>query len=75
MTIAKENALKYPKELGDVDENSKLIRKWAKDAVRSVEVGYKDYRLPCERGVWDTRDENGSLLPSDSSYACLLEPQ
>ena len=75
VTIAEKNAKKWPEELGDVNENSELIQEWAKDAVRSVEVEYIDYRLPCERGVWDTRDGNESLLPSDSSYTCLLEPQ
>lgn len=75
MTIAEINAKKWPEELGDTHENEEAISDWARTCVRTVEVGYTDYHLPCERGVWDISDERGSLLPSESSYSPLLERQ
>lgn len=76
MTIAEKNTLRYPEELsGTVTANCKALKEWAKSTARSTAAEYVGYQLPCERGVWDIRDETGSLLPSDASYACLLEPR
>lgn len=75
VTIAERNANKWLKELGDMHESDEAILSWAQTSVRTVGVGYIDYRLPCERGVWDISDEKGALFPSDSSYNPLLERQ
>lgn len=72
MTIAEKNARKWS-ELSDVNENLDAIRDWERHTVRNVEIGYVEYVGSYEQGIWDTSDENGSLIPSDASYTPLLE--
>ncbi len=75
MTIAERNAIRHPEELSNTIKNDRAIREWAASTTRTVATEHVEYQLPCERGIWDVRNETGSLLPSDASYTCLLEPR
>ncbi len=75
MTIAERNAIRYPGELGNPNENEEALCRWVKSATRAPVTEYVDCKLPCERGVWDLSDGKGQLFPSNSSYTCLLERQ
>lgn len=75
MTIAERNAIRYPGELGNPNENRDALDGWAKSATIVPSAEYVDRKPPCERGVWDLSDEKGQLFPSNSSYTCLLERQ
>ena len=73
MTIAEKNALMWP-ELSNAHKSDTLINDWAKDTVRGYGCcQYVDYPHSYRHTVWDMSDENGALMPDESSYTPLLE--
>ena len=73
MTIAERNAERWP-ELSNPHASDSLINDWAKGAVRTADCSqYVDYPHAHQHTIWDMSEENGALMPSESSYTPLLE--
>lgn len=72
MTIAERNAKRWP-EVGIPDSIQKEIQFWAKETFIQEKYGYVEYPGASEQGIWDIRENRGSMLASRASYTPLLE--
>ena len=74
MTIAERNAKWWP-DAGIPDSIREEIQAWAKETCIQGKYGYVEYPGASEQGIWDIRENCGSMFASRTSYAPLLEKE